>query len=242
MDQSRSLLTCSPHVDIWVAAVVPFTDAILNKCQLGLLDDEELARWQRFTVPKARDQFLAAHTLLRTVLSRYAAVDPRNWRFATNSYGCPRIAEPAAHRSIRFNMSHTDGLVTVAVALNRDVGIDVENITRTIKPLKLANHFFSAQEIASLTAWPEPDRTNAFFDFWTLKEAYIKARGQGLSLPLDSFAFTLGEHGPSISFDKSHPDPGCWDFALFSPTTEHRLAIAVASTGKERPNIRIHWA
>lgn len=195
----------------------------------ALLDDDERERWRRFVFDDDRRQFLLAHAMLRTVLSRYADVPPSAWRFRKNEFGRPEIAVPATAAGLSFNLSHTRGLVACAVTLGRTVGIDVEDLGRPTPTAELAERYFSAFERAELRRLPAERQTERFFELWTLKEAYLKARGVGLSLGLDrcSMHFPLGDP-PTISFAPDFiDDPAAWQFAQFRPTPGHMLAVAV---------------
>jgi 4'-phosphopantetheinyl transferase len=202
---------------------------------LALLDDEERAVHARFLVEPPRRLYLAAHALVRLTLSRYAEVEPRAWRFARNAYGRPHVAGPMAGRGLHFNLSHTTGLVALAVAATEDVGIDVENTARTLDHDRLAPSVFAPAELAALRRIADPvARRTRFFVLWTLKEAYIKARGMGLSLPLDGFSFDLDGPEPTIAFAASCPDdPARWRFRYDAPTPTHRLALAVPAATDE---------
>ncbi|QQZ39510.1 4'-phosphopantetheinyl transferase superfamily protein [Pseudomonas sp. SK3(2021)] len=126
-------------------------------------------------------------------MSLYApGVAPQQWVFASNAWGKPAIVAPGA--PMAFNLSHTEGLVTLALTLENSVGIDVESRQRTTDT-DLAERFFSASEVRYLSSLPTAERASAFISLWTLKEAYIKACGQGLSIPLDSFSFDLTTPG-----------------------------------------------
>jgi 4'-phosphopantetheinyl transferase len=197
-----------------------------------LLSPAERARHRRFRVAGARHQYLVAHALVRTTLSRYADVEPRAWVFGTNAHGRPHIAAPAG-LSLNFNLSHTDGLVACAVTRGREVGIDVENTTRRGATVKIADRYFAPAEVAALHRLPAALQRPRFFAYWTLKESYIKARGMGLSLPLAQFAFELVESGPiRIAFDpRLNDDRASWQFALLQPTEHHVMALSVRRGG-----------
>lgn len=201
---------------------------VLPLCQ-ALLSDEEQARQQRLRQERDRRQFLLARTLVRVLLGRYAGVDPRAWVFATGRHGKPEIAEPLGTLPLRFNLSHTTGLVAAAFALERAVGVDVEITSRRNAILDIARRFFSAQEAAYLSTLSADEQHSVFFDIWTLKEAYIKARGMGLALPLGAFSFHLSHEQPtSITFaPELEDDPATWQFATCSPGPQHRLSVAV---------------
>ncbi len=125
------------------------------------------------------------------MLSRYADVAPRDWPFRIDEHGRPELAaRPAGTPDLRFNVSHTNGLVACAVTVGREVGVDVEHTGRRLVH-DVAERFFSPREVADLRACPAADQPVVFFDYWTLKESYIKARGLGLALPLRQFSFLL---------------------------------------------------
>lgn len=214
---------------MWTAAPDRALDpAARARCE-ALLSADEHARMQRFRFERDRNIYLVAHALVRTALSRYAPVAPAAWRFVTNAHGRPDIAPGACARPLRFNLSHTRGLVAVAVALEREVGVDVEHMYPPTFSLDVAEHFFAPAEVAALLALPAAARRDRFFAYWTLKESYIKARGMGLALPLDQFAFDL-DHGDDIvlSVDPRLADDGrAWWFHQRVIGPEHRLAVAL---------------
>src|SRR5262249_38404375 len=159
------------------------------------------ARHRRFLFAEHRHQFLISHALLRQVLSLYVDVAPAAWVFSTTAHGKPEIAAPAGPPSLRFNLSHPPGRACLAARLGGEIGVDVENMQRREVGLELAERYFASDEVAHLRRLEGAERKSAFFDYWTLKEAYLKARGLGLSLPLDAFAFSLPEgRQPQVSF------------------------------------------
>jgi 4'-phosphopantetheinyl transferase len=204
-----------------------------------LLTDDERARCDRYRVEPARRQFLIARALVRTTLSRYVPMAPADWRFVENEYGRPEIATPALPRALRFNLSHTAGLVACAVAWQHDVGLDVEWVQRRTGGVHLAKRFFSTAEVADLLQVEKPRQRDAFFDYWTLKEAYIKARGMGLAIPLAHFSFRLqGADSPGISFaPELNDEPSDWQFEQHSPSTEHKMALAIRRGSS--PDLRV---
>jgi 4'-phosphopantetheinyl transferase len=204
----------------------------------SLLTDDERQRARRFVQEGDRARFVIGRALVRTMLSSYAAVPPRLWPIAIDERGRPELRQrPAGTPDLRFNLSHTPGLVTCGVTVGREIGVDVEHTGRRLFHDDIPERFFSSREVADLRARPEPEQPLAFFDYWTLKEAYIKARGLGLALPLGQFTFLLhGARGPRIEFaPELHDDPATWQFAQFWPTREHRLAVAVRRSGGDLP-------
>ncbi len=179
------------HVDVELVQTAAVDISAHEPIYRQLTTPDENERMARFVFERDRWQFLITRALVRTMLSRYATVAPADWRFITNEYGRPEVLDrPAGVADLRFNLSHTDGLIACAVTVGREVGVDVERITRAVTH-DIPGRFFAPREVADLRALPEHDQPRVFFDYWTLKEAYIKARGMGLSLPLSDFAFCL---------------------------------------------------
>jgi 4'-phosphopantetheinyl transferase len=196
---------------------------------LAILSPDERARQQRFLFAKDRRQFLLSHALVRTVLSQYAAVPPAAWDFKAGRHGKPYITAPLGLPPLSFNLSHTHGLAAVVVALDREIGVDAEWFDRSNASFDLAERFFAADEVEHLRRVPAGDFRQEFFAFWTLKEAYLKACGLGLAVPLADFAFHL-EAGrpPRITFSERLPDdPDRWQFVPFRPQPTHGIAVAI---------------
>ena len=209
----------------------------------ALLSAEEHDRMARLVFERDRRRFLLTRALVRTMLSRYASVRPRDWRFIANVHGRPEIVDrPQGVPDLRFNVSHTDGLIACAVTIGREIGVDVEHIGRQLTH-DVAGRFFAPTEVSALRELPEDEQQNAFFDYWTLKEAYIKARGFGLALPLADFAFRLAPPAPpQITFEPSlKDDAATWQFHQEWPTPLHRLGLAVRREGADLP-VRIRFA
>lgn len=202
-----------------------------------LLSPDEAARASRFFFADDALRFIVGRALVRTLLSRYANVEPQAWPLAIDGHGRPVLAgHPNGAPDLRFNLTHTRGLVACAVTVGREVGVDVEHIGRTLTH-EVPERFFSPREVADLRALPADEQARVFFDYWTLKESYIKARGLGLALPLRHFTFVRrADQPPVITFAPELPDdPGSWQFAQFWPTTEHRMAVAVRRRGADLP-------
>lgn len=200
------------------------------------LDDGERARAARFVRAVDRDTFVIARALLRTTLSAYGPTTPRAWRFETNPHGCPSVAAPQAGTPrLAFNLSHTTGLVALAVTRGRLVGVDVERVDRVVRE-DVAGRHFAPDEVRDLRALPADRQARAFFEYWTLKEAYIKARGMGLAIPLADFAFALAPPAaPVIRFVEGFDDRAeRWQFWQAWPTVDHRLALAVTRDAPDR--------
>ena len=192
---------------------------------LALLSEEERVKADRFIFPHDRDCFVAAHALVRVALSDYFARAPQDWSFVTNAWGKPRVDANDGSARLCFNLSHTRGHVAVAVALDREVGVDVERIAPSRADEEVARQLFAPAEVAAFQEEPEGGRAEAFFDVWTLKEAYIKAVGLGVALPLKDFAFTRDPL--RISFAPTLDDtPSRWLFRRFRPEPDVAMALA----------------
>ncbi len=194
------------------------------------LSAEERARGERFVFEKDRLLHLLARVLVRTSLSRISAVDPREWQFTQTPHGRPEIVSPAFDgEALRFNVSHTPGLVACAVSRTHDVGIDVENASRTLPAAELAQRFFSCSEAEHIASIDAPLRQARFLALWTLKEAYLKARGFGLSLPLDSVRATTEDDGSLdvVLRRDVEPEPAAWSFLPFRLGVHYSGAVAV---------------
>jgi 4'-phosphopantetheinyl transferase len=236
-----TLASGSGRVDVWLTCLCEMCRDRESDC-LQFLSKVERAKWNRFVAEDARLQYLVSRALVRTTLSRYAEVSAQDWEFEVNRYGRPHISGPQAKHRIQFNLSNTTGLVVCAVVRDSGVGIDVENTGRVLDVEALAPTVFASEELRDLRSCPASSRRDRFFSYWTLKESYIKARGMGMSIPLDSFWFDFDGPSPRLHLrDRCGDDAYRWQFHQFVPTPEHRLAIAVAAGEGAKPSIRLHW-
>jgi 4'-phosphopantetheinyl transferase len=225
-----------PQVDVFTVVTDGVPDDVIDALAT-LLTADETARRARFLRTVDQRTFVLTRALIRMTLSTYGPTRPRDWRFATNQHGCPAIVESQAGvPRLAFNVSHTHGLVALAVTRGHLVGVDVERVDRVVRD-DIAGRYFAPSEVRDLRALPAAAQPRAFFDYWTLKEAYIKARGFGLALPLGDFAFHLSPGGaPSISIEPSlNDDPATWQFLQDWPTPIHRLGLAIRRTGEDLP-------
>jgi 4'-phosphopantetheinyl transferase len=230
----RGFCLSAGEIHLWLVNPREIADPILLNRYRALLDTEEQARLRRIRLPGVRHQYLLTRALVRTALSRYAPLSPRTWRFRPNPHGRPLIANSEG-RTLCFNLAHTEGMIVCAVTRDAELGVDVECTLRATRTAEVADRFFADIECRDLHALSADRRRDRFFDYWTLKEAYIKARGLGLACPLGKFAFRLRE-GERITL-KIDPeladDGGRWYCRLGSPSDRHRLALC--STSAEPP-------
>jgi 4'-phosphopantetheinyl transferase len=214
------------EIHLWLA-----TDEIDGEQASGyqkLLSADERQRQQRYHFEKDRVRFLITRALVRAVLSRYEAVDPRDWVFTANAYGCPEIdVLRMGAVDLCFNVSHTAGLIVLGVTRGRALGVDVENLCARMNPIDAAKQVFSATERAALARLPAEQQLDRFFEYWTFKESYIKARRMGVSIPLDRFSIRLEQDG-LVDLEiapELHDDPGRWQFWQIRPGRAHVLAL-----------------
>jgi 4'-phosphopantetheinyl transferase len=200
--RSRLNQTDDPSAALWGAPpeVLPLPVDIVHVWRVLLdsaeadpisLSTEEQARANRLVHELHRNRFIAMKAVVRDVLSRYLETTPNSIEFEYGEKGKPAIA--AAHNALglRFNISHSGGIGLIAVAMGREVGVDVETRQEIPDAMSIAKRFFARREYQELSALPEAVRQRAFLRCWTRKEAYVKALGAGLSCPLHSFAVSV---------------------------------------------------
>jgi 4'-phosphopantetheinyl transferase len=230
------------RVVVWLSSLSDLDDEVRRAYQ-RYLTPPELQRLGRFVVQPPGDQFLAARALLRTRLALYTSVPALNWQFAENQHGRPYVVEPEEFRHLRFSVSHTHGLVACAFSAMHDIGVDIEDATREVEFREIAASHFAPRELEDMRSRPAEQLRATFYSYWTLKEAYIKGRGMGLALPLDSFWFDLAVEPPVLDC-ASHcgDDPKAWQFRQMAPTERHRLALGVRAAPTVRLDVGVRWA
>ncbi|WP_066477844.1 MULTISPECIES: 4'-phosphopantetheinyl transferase family protein [unclassified Sphingomonas] len=222
------------QIDVFVASVEACWEEAGAQGYPMLLEPAEISRAAQFVFERDRRRFIVTRALARTVLAEATGLAPAELRFTQNAWGRPEIANAQARSlDIRFNLSHTADLIVLAVTSTRDVGVDVERVGARDVPLDLADRFFAPSESAALRSMPASAQGRRFFEYWTLKEAYIKARGMGLSLGLDTFAFELGnplEIGLSVD-PAVDEDAGRWRFWQFEIASDYLIALCCEARG-----------
>jgi 4'-phosphopantetheinyl transferase len=200
-----------------------------------LLTPDERERAARFRFEKDQVQYTAARGFLRSILGHYLDVDPRRLRFRYNSHGKPLLAEEFAAAGIEFNLAHSKGLGLFAVTSRHAIGVDIEGTRPDLATMDVANRFFAPPEVRALTEIPPDQRVAAFFQCWTRKEAFVKARGMGLSLPLDKFVVAFGPNTPALLHADEDPAAArTWTLRDVSPCPGYTGAVAV-----EAPDIEL---
>jgi len=215
-------------IDVYVAAVRAF-GARLEAAGLPL-SQAERERAARFHHLSDRWEFVLGRLMARHLLSDRCGIAPEDFRFVENAHGRPEIAHPPLDRPLRFNLSHSGGLVACVIGDVGQIGVDVERLDRPPVDRRVIQRYCSEPEHTALAGLPDPVRHERFLELWTLKEAYVKARGTGLTLPLRSISFDIGADGPGgVSFN-GVDDEARWMFAHTRLEPRHLLAVAA-----ERP-------
>lgn len=232
-------MDCLPNeIHLWFAYNEDIKDAGLLSQYHLLLNEEECMQYKRFHFDRDRHQYLVTRAMVRSVLSLYADnIAPNEWRFIKNRYGKPSINNEALKVPLNFNISIQNQLIVMAVTSGGDLGIDAEYLLRKGQLLDIASSYFSSDEIKNLLELPKEKQLARFFDYWTLKEAYIKACGKGLSIPLDGFSFSFSKGvGISIAFEPERNDHArYWQFWQIHPNDTHKIAIAIKSDTFNKP-------
>jgi 4'-phosphopantetheinyl transferase len=224
------------EVHVWYCNPRVIQDESKLAAYKSVLSDQEVEQYQRYLFDKDRHSYLVSHALLRHSLSHYAEVPASQWRFTKNEHGKPALILPDCMPAISFNLTHTDGLSACVVALDLACGIDAENINRKNALQAVANRMFADEELSLLD---KEDIQQSFFYYWTLREAYVKALGTGLSGSSKDFYFDVSQEGMNaeVHHRDRQVDSG-WRFRLFQPTPEHVLSVACKSDNPVEVRLR----
>ncbi|MBC6366460.1 4'-phosphopantetheinyl transferase superfamily protein [Algoriphagus sp. AK58] len=191
-----------------------------------ILSADELDRANRFYFEKDRSRFISARGMLRIILSQYLGLDPKKLLFEYSNYGKPEFRSESGFQSLKFNLSHSEGIALLAVTRYKNIGIDVERIRDDIALDPIANLFYSNEEISSLERIGEKRKKEWFYTLWTRKEAFLKATGKGLSYPLKEcdVSFRYGGKFSSVTINKEKSD---WMVKDLFPILGFAAALAV---------------
>ncbi|MBZ0297934.1 MAG: 4'-phosphopantetheinyl transferase superfamily protein [Anaerolineae bacterium] len=224
------------EVHVWMADLNPHNDIVARL--EDTLSPDEVARADAYCFPYLRRRYVVARGVLRDVLSRHSGKNPADHRFEYNHAGKPMLADS----ELDFNLSHTDGMAVYAITSGRTVGIDIEDTTRKLTDLmQVAEYTFSQAEFDTLCALPASQRTQAFFNCWTRKEAYVKALGMGLGYPLKQFDVSIrpGEK-PELKRVLHRPkEVERWSFEAF--TLPPSYTVALVAEGKGWTTQKWYW-
>jgi|SRR5579863_627475 len=228
----ESLILGDEDVHVWRVSL-DIQETYVQFLELTLATDE-YARAAQFRFQKDRKRFIIARGVLRAILGRYLAKDPQTLRFCYNNYGKPFLIGESASEVLCFNMTHSHGMALYAVTQDRDIGIDLEYIDTSIACEQIAVHCFSPNEVHMFRTIPASMQHNAFFSCWTRKEAYLKARGTGLSLALSQFDVSVIPGAPAALLDTREEGQDSASWSLYDLSPDPHFAAALAVNGHPR--------
>jgi 4'-phosphopantetheinyl transferase len=207
----------------------------------AILSPDERQRAKRYRFQVDSERHIVGRALLRIILGRILHTKPENLFFRHNEFGKPLLLDALNKHSLQFNVSHSGDLILVALAAGRQIGVDVERVRDDMEPEAMARRFFSSREKADIAALPARQRRDAFFRCWTRKEAFIKAKGEGLSLPLDQFDVSVNPAQPAILL-ATRPDPveaSRWVIQDLKVAAGHTASVAVEGTGWRLKSLKL---
>ena len=224
----HTLTLSADEVHLWQATL----DDQLSESLKLVLSEDEISRASKFHFAKDRNHYIVARGLLRKLLAAYLGVGSAELQFLYGEKGKPYLEE-IQRRSINFNLAHSHGLAIYAFSQGRELGVDLEFIRDDLADEKIAERFFSSYEISALRNVPAELRKEAFFNCWTRKEAYIKARGEGLSIPLDEFDVSLapGEPAALLKNHKNTKEISRWKMQSIPVAPGYVAALVVEGKG-----------
>jgi len=234
--QSTSLTLSSDEVHVWYASLSQPMPDIQRLAQT--LSEDEHSRAERFYFERDRNHFITGRGILRSILSRYLGVKPEQLRFNYGPYGKPALTETPGGDTLRFNVSHSAGFALYAVTYNREIGVDIERIRPISEIEQIAERFFSAREWAAIRALPPSQRQEAFFSYWTCKEALMKALGDGLFRSLDQVEVSASPNEPAklLNIDGASQAVARWSLLKLTPPAGYAAALAI-----EKHNWRLEY-
>jgi 4'-phosphopantetheinyl transferase len=227
----KDLLLAANEVHVW-RAQLDLPSSQVQRLR-AILTEDEVDRANRFSFEILRQRFIAARGALRSILSRYITIFPGHLRFLYNQYGKPFLAPEFSSYLLNFNLSHSGSMALYAMTRNKEIGVDVERVRSNFEYEEIAERFFSANEVAILRTIPAEQKLEAFYNCWTRKEAYIKAHGKGLSIPLDSFdvSFAPGEPAVLLHTKDEPQERSLWTLRDIQPGPGYVGALAVKGIG-----------
>ena len=215
--------------EVWVLEVETLKAADVERCNIAISTAEK-DHLRRFRSERDRNSYRAAHALARFALSSCeTSVPPDAWVFEETAQGRPEISAGHGVPALRFNISHTRSVVACIVTRGLDCGVDVESINCCSDHHDLDRSVLAPSELSAFAAVADTKHPTLFCRYWTLKEAYAKALGLGMSLAFDRTAFDLHE-----GFARLHAHTDEWHFEQWSPTPTHTLATAIRARGSVR--------
>jgi 4'-phosphopantetheinyl transferase len=226
-------------IHIWLA---PLDSPPATVVQLqGLLSPDERNKARRFYCERDGHRFVAGRAMLRSILGRYLGRPPRDVRFDYEPHGKPQLQQCYRDRKLHFNVSHSNGMALVGICLDTRIGIDIEFKDRKRASLAIAQNFFAPEEVSALSALNADAQCEAFFRVWTRKEAYVKGRGEGVSLGFDTFAVTVDADQCPTLVRSSHGDDERrrWRFWTIDAGADYAATLAADGPSERRLSLRV---
>ena len=223
----ETLTLGNDEVHVWRVALELSAERVQNL--LATLTVDEQTRAERFRFPKDREHFIVGRGVLRAILSGYLDMEADQLRFRYARYGKPFLVPIAGGEPLNFNLSHSGGLALCGITRGRELGVDIEYMRSKVELIRIAERFFSPRESAELRALPVECQRKAFFNCWTRKEAIVKAKGGGLSIPLSEFDVSLVEGQPAalLSTKWDSQETERWSLQELHPGAGYVAALAV---------------
>lgn len=229
------------EVHIWYQVVNLDLSPALEDSYLGLLPDDEQKKFSNFVTRSKKLEYLFTRLLVRKILSQYTGFPSASWTFDSNKFGRPIVSYPTLRTPLQFNISHSQSLITIAIGQECELGIDLESKEKVANLSDLARNNFSEYEFQIFKMAPSNQQIEKFYQYWTLKESYLKARGIGLSIPTKDFSFKL-ENGIQLDIARSldqHPEN--WQFKLIQPVKNYQLALAYKGRDISSVKVTENW-
>ena len=215
------------EIHIWQVALSDVDPAALTQQALAWLKAKDVVRYERLVQQRHRLEFLLGKWLTRICLSEYTGLAMGDWQFIDNAYGKPQPREGLGVQAPYFNLSHSNGRAVLAVSRTPELGVDIEFTGRKRRAAKIAHRYFADEEIQTLLALPDSAQQSRFYELWSLKEAYIKARGLGLAIPLRSFAYTFSPNRVGLN-EMTRSSAAHWRWQIWQLHTGLPYALALA--------------
>lgn len=214
------------EVHVWMQVTDAVSDSVVEQT-VSVLSVDERSKFEKFVFARDRRDYALAHALLRSALARYVVVAPQDLQFRVAPRGKPFLVSDHETAPVSFNMSHTNGVVACAITGGAEVGIDVESVS-PVPDYGVVTDIFSASEIVAMRRLVSPlDQARRFYQLWTLKEAFVKATGDGLYSNVREIVFEIDHAGGAVLQTAPQADARSWKFAMFAPTPGHCAAIAL---------------
>ena len=215
------------EVHIWDADLNCSNSLISELFQL--LSTDEQARAKQYRLNRDYKHYIVARAILRKILSRYLITEPAQISFSYNQYGKPFLKEDKSEQQLMFNLSHSNGIALYAITLGKDIGVDIEHVSSDLEYDEIANHFFSQREASIICSLSGYMKALTFYSCWVRKEAYVKARGDGLMMTLSQFNVTLAPVEPAALLNNqwAPEDPKHWSLHDLNVGQQYIAALAV---------------